>query len=185
MKARSALALAPSLALSLAACAAPGLEPFRQTLARQPSATAALGEWCAAREIADPAVIRAVPVIADEPVELPGVRTALGVGPDEPLGFRHVRLTCGETVLSDARNWYVPSRLTAQMNATLAESRITFGTVVAPLGFTRDRLAEKRGTMSGCPSGTILSHRAALRLADGRAIALVIECYTAANLADR
>jgi hypothetical protein len=169
--------------LALAGCAAPGLEPFRETLARQDSATAALGEWCAARPIADPPVIRAVPVIADEPVELPGLRTALGVGTAEPLGFRHVRLMCGDKVLSDARNWYVPARLTPEMNAALAATQTPFGKVAAPLGFTRQRIAEKRGTLPGCPAGTVLSHRAVLRLPDGRAIALVQECYTRANLA--
>lgn len=187
---KAALVPAPGLvlALVLSACAAPGLEPFRQALARQDSATAALGEWCAARHIADPPVIQALPiiadgpVIADEPVEQPGVREALGVGPHEPLGFRHVRLSCGSKVLSDARNWYVPARLTTEMNAALASSQVPFGKIVAPLGFRRERLAEKRGRMAGCPAGTILSHHAVLRLGDDRAIALVTECYTQANL---
>jgi hypothetical protein len=169
-------------ALVLTGCAAPGLEPFRETLARQDSATAALGEWCAARHIAYPPLIRAVPVIAEEPVELPGVRTALDVGASEPLGFRHVRLMCGDKVLSDARNWYVTARLTADMNAALATTQTPFGKVVAPLGFTRVRLAEKRGALPGCPADTVLSHRALLRLADGSAIALVQECYTRANV---
>jgi hypothetical protein len=33
------------------------------------------------------------------------------VGATEPLGFRHVRLACGNVVLSDAQNWFVPARL--------------------------------------------------------------------------
>lgn len=62
-----------------------------------------------------------------------------------------------------------------------------FGKVVASLGFRRERLASKRGRGPECPKGTVLSHRAVLRIGDGignangRAISLVIECYTAAN----
>lgn len=107
---------------------------------------------------------------------------ALGVGPDEPIAYRHVRLTCGDTVLSVAHNWYVPARLSQAMNQTLETTDIPFGKVVAPLGFHRERLSQMRGRMDECPAGTILSHRAMLRLADERAISLVIECYTRENI---
>ena len=39
---------------------------------------------------------------------------APGIGPDEPVAYRHVRLRCGDHVLSEADNWYVPSRLTPE-----------------------------------------------------------------------
>ena len=177
--------LAAALAVALGGCAQPGLSDFRATLARQPSATAALGEWCRARGIADPPDITALPVIGDEVAAGPAIRSALGVTADEPLRYRHVRLSCGDKMLSDARNWYVPARLTPDMNALLDSTNLPFGKIVAPLGFRRERLAEKRGALDGCPAGTILSHRAALRLADGRAIAWVQECYTRANLAGK
>ncbi len=108
--------------------------------------------------------------------------TALGIGPGEPFAYRHVRLVCGDTTLSDAQNWYVPARLTSAMNQTLETTDTPFGKVVAPLGFRRERLAAQRGRSADCPAGTVLSHRAVLRLADGRAISLVAECYTRANL---
>lgn len=177
------LRLVAVLAFALGGCTRPGLEDLRATLARQPSATAALGEWCEQRGLADPPTITALPVIGDELAADPAVRAALGVGPGEPLGYRHVRLACGTAVLSDAQNWYVPSRLTPEMNAALATTGLPFGKVVAPLGFHRERLAEKRGALPGCPDDTILSHRAVLRLPDGRAIAWVQECYTRENLA--
>lgn len=85
-------------------------------------------------------------------------------------------------MLSVAHNWYVPNRLEPHMNHTLETTDTPFGRVVGPLGFHRERLAEKRGRMAECPAGTVLSHRAVLRLADGRAISLVVECYTRANL---
>ncbi|WP_240481406.1 hypothetical protein [Novosphingobium fuchskuhlense] len=112
----------------------------------------------------------------------PAVRAALGVGTGEPLAFRHVRLRCGGTVLSIAKNWYVPARLTPAMNTTLETTRTPFGTVVRPLGFHRERLESRRWRAAECPAGTVLSHKAVLRLADGRGISFVAECYTRANL---
>lgn len=117
------------------------------------------------------------------PVPAPAaVRAALGVAGDTPLGFRHVRLACGRHVLSDARNWFVPARLTPAMVETLATTDTPFGTVVAPLRFTRERLAQRRGALPECPARTVLSHRAVLRRPDGAAISLVVECYTRATL---
>ncbi len=113
----------------------------------------------------------------------PAIRAALGVGQDEPLAFRHVRLRCGAAVLSDAKNWYVPARLTPAMNTALETTRIPFGTVVRALGFRRERLESSRGGAAECPAGTVLVHKAVLRLADGRGISFVTECYTRANLA--
>ena len=115
----------------------------------------------------------------------PTIRATLGVSANEPLAFRHVRLRCGDRVLSDAKNWYVPARLTPAMNTTLATTRTPFGTVVRPLGFKRERLESQRGRAAECPAGTVLSHKAVLRLADGRGISFVAECYTRANLAKR
>ncbi|WP_298190325.1 hypothetical protein [Novosphingobium sp.] len=166
----------------LPACS-PTLTRFERTLAAHDSATAALGQWCAAQRIAAPAEIVADTEQGASEAATPTIRTALGVGAAEPLAFRHVRLRCGGAVLSDAKNWYVPARLTPAMNSKLETSRTPFGTVVRPLGFRRERLESRRGRAEGCPAGTVLSHKAVLRLADGRAISLVIECYTRANLA--
>lgn len=168
--------------LWLAACTTPHLAAFEQTLAADPSATAALGQWCAARAIAVPPRITAAPAPganAPEPVD---ARALLGVTGTQPLGYRHVRLSCGGAVLSQAHNWYVPARLTPEMNAALATSDTPFGQVAAPLRFSRERLSATRGRGPGCPAGTVLTHRALLRLPDGRSLALVVECYTRANL---
>jgi hypothetical protein len=170
--------------LALAGCVtaqAGDLARFEAVLAVQDSATAALGQWCAARGIATPAQIRAAPVSGPAPLPTAEIRARLGVGDAEPLGYRHVRLTCGAAVLSDAQNWYVPARLTEEMNRQL-QGDTPFGTVVAPLGFRRARGPAVRGKAAGCPAGTILSHSAVLRLADGSAISAVTECYTATNL---
>ena len=160
---------------------APRLAEFERILAAQDSATAALGEWCRSRSLAEPPLIRAERLPAD-PQPTPEIRRLLGVSDNEQLAYRHVRLACGETVLSEADNWYVPARLTAEMNRTLAMTQIPFGRVAAPLGFRRERLAERRGHAPGCPTDTLLSHRALLWLPDGLPLSLVTECYTRANL---
>jgi len=180
-------ALAALAVLATGACAPPRLGQFEATLARHDSATAALEDWCAARRIAPEARVAATTLAdASAPGGAPGAAAAarrrLGAGPGEPLGYRHVRLDCGGTALSEAYNWFVPARLTSDMNRALATTRLPFGKVTAPLGYRRERIESRRGAAEGCPAGTVLSHRALLRLPDGRALALVVECYTAANL---
>ncbi len=64
-------------------------------------------------------------------------RARLGLGPDEQVRYRHVRLACGDRVLSEADNWYVPARLTPEMNAALEGSDAPFGRVVRPLAPVR------------------------------------------------
>lgn len=158
------------------------LEAFERVLAAHDSATAALGEWCRARGIVAMPVITALPIGDGRAPEPDGLRAALAVDPREPLGYRHVHLACGETVLSEATNWYVPARLSAEMNTALADGRTPFGKIAAPLGFRRERLGSARGSVPGCPPGTVLRQRGLLRLPDGTPLSLVSECYLAANL---
>jgi len=83
-------------------------------------------------------------------------------------------------VLSVADNWYVPSRLTAAMNATLEATDEPFGRVVQPLGFHRIRLSTR--TLWPPRAGTILEQRALLALPDGTPFSYVIEDYQRAAL---
>lgn len=159
-----------------------GLDAFEQVLAAHDSATAALGEWCRARGIAAIPLITALPIGDGRAPEPEGLRAALAVDASEPLGYRHVHLACGDTVLSEATNWYVPARLSAEMNTALADGRTPFGRIAAPLGFRRERLASERGSVPGCPTGTVLRQRGLLRLPNGVPLSLVSECYLAANL---
>ena len=161
-------------------CAPASLPAFEQTLAAQDSATAALGQWCAARRLAQPARITASPVRHADAPPPADLRRLLGPG---ATGYRHVRLSCGSLILSEAHNWYRPGALTLAMNAALATGNTPFGLVAGPLHFTRQPLDSRRGRAASCPARTILSHRALLRLPDGRPLALVLECYTAANIA--
>jgi hypothetical protein len=160
----------------------PTLDEFEAVLRRHDSATLALEEWCAARGIADPARIEAQGVGAPRDHLPPSIRRTLDLGPGEAFAMRNVTLSCDKVVLSIAWNWYVPSRLTQEMNAALRESKTPFGKVVAPLRFRRQPLETVAGRAENCPDGTISTHRAMLVLPDGRPLAYLIECYTAANL---
>ena len=168
----------------IAACAAPiSLANFERTLATNHSATEALTQWCRLRGLSSPPQIVARAVKSETVSPDAAIRALLAIDASEPVRYRQVHLLCGETVLSIADNWYVPARLTAEMNRALESSDIPFGRVVAPLGYAREQLASVHGRAPGCPQGTVLSVRAVLRLPDGRPISTVAECYTAANLA--
>jgi hypothetical protein len=77
---------------------------------------------------------------ADKPVT-DAQRRVLQVGADEPVRYRRVRLACGGHVLSEADNWYVPGRLTAEMNTVLETTDTPFGRAVAGLHPVRQTLA--------------------------------------------
>ena len=182
----SSFALAASAPDSAQATAQPHepatIAAFEATLAAHDSATEALRSWCEARGLASSAQIMARPVAgaaARQPKEL---RRLLGMGAHEALGYRHVELTCGKRVLSVAHNWYLPGRLTAEMNTALAETQLPFGRIAAPLAYRREPLEIMSKPPRGCPANTISAHRALLRLPDGRPLAYVLECYTSHNL---
>jgi hypothetical protein len=105
-----------------------------------PSATMALTARCARLHLADPPIIRALRDHGAHQPAGPDIRRLLKVGESEPVRYRRVRLSCGAQVLSDADNWYVPARLTADMNATLDRTDTPFGAVVKPLNFQRRTL---------------------------------------------
>jgi len=173
--------MASSIPAPLAA--APTLEAFESVLSRHDSATLALEEWCMARGFAQPARLTAQLVTGGEQAPAAEIGTSLGLAKGETVALRNVRLSCGTRVLSIAWNWYVPERLTPEMNETLRSSDTPFGKVVAPLHFRRKPLAVIPGPAANCPAGTISTHQAMLILPDGRPLAYLVECYTAANLA--
>ncbi len=170
------------MAAALAGCATAGgdVAALERTLRAHASATAALEEWCAARGFAAAPQIAATLIAGPAPATPPGLRERLGVSRDEPLGYRHVRLSCGSRVLSVAHNWFVRAALSRDMNAALDTGDIPFGKIAAPLGFTRETIDTRRGGEPGCPAGTVLSQVALLRLPDGRPLAFLTECYTPA-----
>jgi len=117
------------------------LQTLNADLLSHDSATLTLERWCSEHHLAEPARIVARRM-HDGDKAIPGDLLArLAVDATEPLRYRHVQLACGERVLSEADNWYVPARLTAEMNRQLDTSEEPFGKVVKPLGFQRRTLS--------------------------------------------
>jgi hypothetical protein len=164
------------------------------------SATLVLEKWCADHHMAaEPRIVaRVAPGAATPPS--PEQRARLGVGPEERVAYRRVALACGTHTLSEADNWYVPARLTPEMNRALETSDAPFGKVVAPLqpsrrnfsvellwsplpkGWeekTRAEIMRERppGARLEAPHG-VLEHCAIVVGGDGRPISEVRETYT-------
>jgi len=99
------------------------------------SATRTLEQWCAAHHLSGtaPARIIAQRVATEGKAASPDQLQRLQLSADEPVKYRHVRLLCGDAVLSEADNWYVPGRLTAAMNDLLDHGDTPFGKVVHAL----------------------------------------------------
>lgn len=177
------------------------LETLNADLLSSDSATLTLEHWCDVHRLASPAQIVAVRVPGlDKPLS-PEQRQELLVAPTEPVRYRRVRLLCGPVVLSEADNWYVPGRLTPEINALLDTTDIPFGKAVRSLHFQRHTLSSKllwrplppgwemNATLaidaaSAPPMpAMLLEHRAVLALPDGMPISEVVESYTSNVLA--
>jgi hypothetical protein len=177
------------------------LQTLNGDLLSHDSATLTLERWCDVHRLASPAHIVAVRVADREKPASPEQRRELGVTPEEPIRYRRVRLLCGTVVLSEADNWYVPGRLTAEMNKLLDSSDVPFGKVVQALHFRRRTLSStllwaplpEGWEMSAIPRSDasalltipseVLQHRALLTLPDGTPFSEVVETYTAGVLA--
>lgn len=97
------------------------------------SATRSLERWCGDhRMAAEPRIVaHRIPGEAKPPSAEQLQRLQVS-GPEE-LRYRRVELRCGAHVLSEADNWYVPARLTEEMNRLLETTDTPFGTAVRPL----------------------------------------------------
>jgi hypothetical protein len=164
------------------------IDQLQQQLLSQPSATLVLTRWCAAYRLApDPRII-AKRVLGPPKPAPQSVRRNLALKPGEAVGYRRVQLLCGDRVLSDADNWYVPDRLTPAMNQRLDHTDTPFGLAVRSLNFRRRTLSSVKlwpppnpavpGTMMAVPEH-LLRNEGLLTVADGLPIAQVIETYTA------
>ena len=172
------------------------LQTLNADLLSNDSATLTLDRWCEMHKMAAPAKVVAERVHGDDKAPTAEVRQLLGVGQDDPIRYRHVRLHCGDHVLSEADNWYVPARLTPDMNQVLDSSDTPFGRAVQALHFHRRTLSAKL-LWEPLPAGWEMSdklpkvakeplpvpaqtiqHRAVLSLPDGTPISLVVETYT-------
>ena len=97
------------------------------------SATKTLEAWCKDHALASEPKIHAHLIPSAEKAPTDEQRKRLQVGADEVVKYRHVQLTCGTHVLSEADNWYVPGRLTPEMNKQLETTDTPFGKAVESL----------------------------------------------------
>jgi hypothetical protein len=189
------------------------LETLNADLLSHDSATFVLEDWCRSHKLASTpratAPLVTAPLVTAQRVanahkEMTAEqRTLLHIGPDEPVRYRRVMLTCGSRVLSEADNWYVPSRLSAAMNHALDTTDVAFGRAVRALNFRRQTLSAAllwsplpmhwetahgetaSGTAGGGKEGGampvpehVLQHHAILTLPNGIPFSEVIETYT-------
>jgi chorismate-pyruvate lyase len=172
------------------------LETLNADLLSHDSATLTLDRWCGDHQLAFPAHIVAHLVQRTDKEPTTEQRQSLGVSPSEIVRYRRVRLSCGKHVLSEADNWYVPSRLTAEMNHILDTTDTSFGRVVRPLDFYRHTLSAKllysplpknwemgaaiaaRPDRALAIPHAVLEHRAVLALPNGTPFSEVVETYT-------
>ncbi len=171
------------------------LQTLNAELLSHDSATLTLDRWCGAHGFAA-AKVRAERVPGIDKPAAAQQRRILGVSDDEPVRYRHVRLSCGGRVLSEADNWYLPARLTPQMNRALDTSDIAFGRAVQALHYLRHTLAATLlwrplpegwetapapGRVDAGPMAMpehVLEHRAVLVLPDGKPFSEVVETYS-------
>lgn len=177
------------------------LQSLNAELLSHPSATLTLERWCGEHHLAPEAKIIAERVQGEDKPLPPEARNQLQIGPDEAVRYRRVQLACGQHVLSEAGNWYVPSRLTEAMNHELDTTDTPFGKVVQPLHFRRQTLSaellwsplpqgwENAASLPGSTNAALvmphhlLEHRAVLFDQSNRPFSLVIESYTSQVLA--
>lgn len=97
------------------------------------SATVTLEGWCRGHQLAkDPTIVAE---LVRGVVKVPTAEQIqrLQVTSESEVKYRRVLLRCGNRVLSEADNWYVPDRLTPGMNRLLDTTSTPFGKVVQPL----------------------------------------------------
>lgn len=177
------------------------LQTLNAELLSHDSATATLERWCDVHRLASPARIVAQRVPGADRPPSEAQRRELGATTDEPVRYRHVKLMCGTVLLSEADNWYLPQRLTPEMNRQLDTTDTPFGRVVQALNFqrhtisahllwsplpegwemNRDATAQTAGVLR--MPAAVLQHRALLTLPDGTPFSEVIETYSGNVLA--
>ncbi len=153
------------------------------------SATLTLEKWCRRQHRGEEPRIVALR-LKGRPKALPSEeREWLQASPEEEVRHRKVQLRCGSRVLSEADNWYLPNRLTADMNRLLDTTDTPFGKAVQPLDPRRRTLEVKLlwSPLSGSHvrdgsrrveiPDSVFEHRAVLYSGAHKPLSLVRETY--------
>ena len=174
------LAAALSAAVTAQAPASPEqlMRQLNTDLLNSRSATATLETWCRDHRLAsEPKIVaRLVPGAASAPSAEQLAR--LEVSSSDQVKYRQVDLRCGARTLSKAENWYVPGRLTAEMNRVLDTTDTPFGRVVASLEPYRKTIATRMlWSGQGVAPSALFEHRAVLYTRDHKPFSEVLEVY--------
>ena len=171
------------------------IETLNAELLSNPSATVTLERWCGAHRLAAELKISAHLLRGEHKQIAPEHRQGLAITADESVRYRRVQLFCGDKLLSEPDNWYVPNRLTPEMNHLLEQTDTPFGRAVKDLEFQRQTLeatalwrplpdgweleaAQQNGTGSLPVPDHLLEHRAILYTKARVPFSIVIETYT-------
>jgi hypothetical protein len=174
------------------------LQTLNADLLSHDSATAVLQALCDRRAPEGTRILARKAEAPDDLQAAAAARRQLGAAANEPIRLRRVELVCGDAVLSRADNWYLPARLTQEMNTALQSTETPFGVVVRPLRFQRHTFSARllfnplpAGWETQAPAAFetpvapppyVLQHRAVLQTPDGRPFSLLVETYTDAVL---
>ncbi len=120
------------------------------------SATLTLEAWCRDHHLAQSPKITAARIKGTTKPATTEQRERLQVTTQDEVKYRRVQLRCGDHILSEADNWYVPSRLTPEMNRLLDTTETPFGKAVQALQPYRQTFAVKL-LWSPLPEGWELS----------------------------
>ncbi len=140
------------------------------------SATRELEEWCGEHRMADEPKIVATRVAGVRKEPSAEQLQRLDVRDASEVRYRRVELRCGAHVLSEADNWYVPARLTPEMNAALETTETPFGKAVAPLRPYRRTIAVTM-LWTPLPRGWEQQKRSSLRFRQRWALELPKEVF--------
>lgn len=160
------------------------------------SATQILENWCRDHRLAAEPRILAHMVTGVTKAPTAEQRQRLEVSAMDEVKYRRVQLRCGTQVLSEADNWYVPGRLTPEMNRLLETTETPFGKAFeslepyrrtfavtllwAPLpnGWEREAAGrpESTGRALAIPAA-LFEHRAVLYTRSGKPFSEVTEVY--------
>jgi chorismate-pyruvate lyase len=179
---RASLVLAASLSAALSAQDTSSAQRLMQTLNTEllnsRSATATLETWCRDHRLAsEPKIVaRLVPGAAK--ATSAEQRARLQVADHGQVKYRRVELRCGDRILSEADNWYVPGRLTPEMNRLLDTTNTPFGRAVASLEPYRKTISTRTlWNGQGAAPAALFEHRAVLYTRDHQPFSEVVEVY--------
>lgn len=119
------------------------LQTVNANILASTSATLTLEQWCGDHAMSSKAKVTAHLQRGIVKEATAAQRERLQVGADTAVKYRRVQLYCGDHLLSEADNWYVPDRLSAAMNRLLDETDTPFGKAVLPLAPYRRTFATK------------------------------------------